>query len=99
MDKITTTIKREWLREIAAGRKPIEYRQIKPYWIRRLSTVEAPFLLCLINGMQAHAPELTVVVERARKNSRAGHFEPHPGKIREVRNWDIKRGQPLPKEP
>jgi len=24
MDKITTTIKREWLREIAAGRKKVE---------------------------------------------------------------------------
>ena len=32
MDKITTTIKREWLREIAAGRKRVEYREIKPYW-------------------------------------------------------------------
>jgi len=35
MDTITTTIKREWLREIVAGRKKVEYRDIKPYWIRR----------------------------------------------------------------
>lgn len=52
MDKITTTIKREWLREIAAGRKGVEYREIKPYWTRRLSRVQIPLLLRLINGMQ-----------------------------------------------
>jgi hypothetical protein len=74
MDKITTTIKRGWLGEIAARRKMIEYREIKPYWIERLSGVKAPFLLRLINGMQANAPELTVVVERVRKNSRSGVF-------------------------
>jgi hypothetical protein len=99
MDKITTTIKREWLGEIAARRKMIEYREIKPYWIERLSRVKAPFLLRLINGMQANAPELTVVVERVRKNSRSGAFELHLGKIKEVRNWDIKRSQSLTKKP
>jgi hypothetical protein len=34
-DRITTTIKREWLAEIIAGKKKIEYRQIKPYWTER----------------------------------------------------------------
>lgn len=29
-DRITTTIEREWLAEIIAGTKKIEYRQIKP---------------------------------------------------------------------
>jgi hypothetical protein len=27
MDKVTTTIKRDWLREIVAGSKKIEYRE------------------------------------------------------------------------
>ncbi|MGA8026923.1 MAG: hypothetical protein WB992_07230 [Bryobacteraceae bacterium] len=77
MDRITTTIKRQWLAEIAAKRKLIEYRNIKPYWTRRLDGVEAPFLLRLINGMQQNAPELTVIVERVRKNSRHGDYELH----------------------
>jgi hypothetical protein len=68
MNKITTTIKREWLREIAAGRKRIEYREIKPYWTLKLKDAEAPFLLRLINGMQSRAPEVTVVVKRVRRN-------------------------------
>jgi hypothetical protein len=94
MDKITTTIKREWLREIVAGRKPIEYREIKPYWIRRFSGIKPPFLLRLINGMQSNTPEVTVVVRRIRKDSRSGQFELHIGKIVEVLHWDIKRGEP-----
>lgn len=59
MDKITTTIRREPLREIVAGGKKVEYREIKPCWIKRLSAVRTPFLLRLINGMQARAPEVT----------------------------------------
>ena len=94
MDRLTTTIKREWLREIVAGRKRIEYREIKPYWSNRLSTVETPFLLRLINGMQANAPEVTVVVRRVRKNSRLGSFELHIGAIKAVRNWDRRREEP-----
>jgi hypothetical protein len=38
-DRITTTIEREWLAEIIAGTKRIEYRQIKPYWTKRLGKV------------------------------------------------------------
>jgi hypothetical protein len=30
-DRITTTIEREWLAQIVAGTKKIEYRQIKPH--------------------------------------------------------------------
>jgi len=45
MQKLTTTIKREYLREIVAGRKKIEYREIKPCWKRRLDIVSAPFRL------------------------------------------------------
>ena len=56
MDTITTTIKRQWLREFVAGRKKVEYRDIKPYWERRLAAVCTPFLLRLINGMQASSP-------------------------------------------
>jgi hypothetical protein len=94
MDKITTTIKREWLREIAAGRKKVEYREIKPYWTHRLSGVKVPFHIRLINGMQVKAPEITVLVKRVRKNSREGCYELHLGRIINLQNWDRKREQP-----
>jgi hypothetical protein len=94
MDKITTTIKRQWLREIAAGRKRVEYREIKPYWTRRLSRVNTPFLLRLINGMGPRTPEITVIVRRIRKNSRSGHYELVLGKIVALKYWNRKLEKP-----
>jgi hypothetical protein len=94
IDKITTTIKRQWLREIAAGRKRVEYREIKPYWTKRLSRVKPPFELRLINGMQVKAPEITVLVRSVGKNVHEGCFELHIGKIISLKNWNLRREQP-----
>gem|GEM_PF-809602 len=95
MQKLTT-IKRKWLKEIVAGRKKIEYREIKDYWEDRLSGLKPPFLLRLINGMSKTAPDLTVEIIRVVKNKREGVFELHIGKIIEVRHWDIKHEQQKP---
>lgn len=94
MQRITTTIKREWLREIVAGRKKIEYRDLKPYWTDKLATVQTPFELRLINGMSETAPEVTVVVQRVRKNSRRGHYELHLGSVLRVRHWNRRTEMP-----
>jgi hypothetical protein len=94
MDKITTTIEREWLREIAAGRKVVEYREIKPYWVERLSKVKTPFVLRLINGMDVNAPEVTVRVARVRRNTSAGRFELHLGKVLDLKRWNLACGAP-----
>jgi hypothetical protein len=95
MDTLTTTIKREFLREIVAGRKTVEYRELKPYWDGGLSKIPVPFLLRLINGMSAKAPEVTVTVRRVLKNRRTQQYELHLGKVVEVRNWDRRREQPI----
>jgi hypothetical protein len=42
-DRLTTTIEREWLAQIIAGTKKWEYRRIKPYWTKRLKSVQKPF--------------------------------------------------------
>jgi hypothetical protein len=94
MDKITTTIKREWLAAIAAGRKRIEYRVIKPYWDKRLAAVEVPFHLRLINGMDPKAPEITVLIKKVRKNTREKVYELHIGKVVALRHWNVKRERP-----
>jgi hypothetical protein len=94
MDKITTTIKREFLREIVAGRKRVEYRAIKSYWTQRLAQVETPFSLRLINGMAANAPEVTVTVKRITRNTRERQYELHLGEILRVKNWNHRTGQP-----
>ena len=35
---LTLTVSKQWLDMIAAGEKTEEYREIKPYWIKRLTT-------------------------------------------------------------
>jgi hypothetical protein len=96
VDKITTTIRREYLKDIAAKRKRVEYREIKEYWEQRVKAVNPPFLLRLINGMSKTAPEVTVVVRKLVRNKRERRFELHLGKIIEVRNWDVQRERPTP---
>ena len=63
-DRITTTIKRQWLAEIIEGTKRIEYREIKPYSTKRLKSITSPFELRLINGMNPPVPEVTVLVRK-----------------------------------
>lgn len=94
VDKITTTIKREYLKDIAAKRKRTEYREIKVYWEQRLKAVNPPFLLRLIYGMSQTAPEVTVVVRKVVRNKRERRFELHLGNITGVRNWDLKKERP-----
>src|SRR5215813_4254127 len=98
MDKLTTTIERQWLREIVALRKKVEYREIKKYWTDRLNKVRTPFLLRLINGMVARAPEVTVRIDKVRKNARSGNYELHVGRIVEVRYLDRRRERPRVKQ-
>lgn len=38
------TVSKQWFDMIAAGKKTEEYREIKPYWIKRLTTnCEVPY--------------------------------------------------------
>lgn len=35
---LTLSVKKEWFDKIVSGEKTEEYREIKPYWIKRLTT-------------------------------------------------------------
>jgi hypothetical protein len=94
MDTITTTIKRQWLAEIIAGEKSVEYRAMKPYWRERFSKVTLPFKLRLINGMHPQAPEVTVLVDRIRRNRQAREYGLHIQRVVSFKNWDAKRRRP-----
>ncbi len=93
-DRITTTIEREWLAEIIAGTKKIEYRQIKPYWTKRLAKVSMPFELRLLNGMNPPVPEVTVLIHRINKDRRAGEYRLHIKKVLGFKHWDKRRRKP-----
>jgi len=93
-DRITTTIERQWLAEIIAGTKKIEYRQIKPYWTKRFEKVSLPFELRLLNGMNPPVPEATVLIHRVTKNRRAGEYRLHIKKVLNYKHWDKRRQKP-----
>jgi hypothetical protein len=94
MDRLTTTIEREWLADIVAGVKKTEYREMKPYWTKRLEAVSRPFELRLINGMQKNAPEVTILVDMVRANRRTRRYELHIAKVLTHLHWAKRRRVP-----
>src|SRR5438046_5844758 len=88
-DRITTTIERQWLAEIVAGTKKIEYRKIKPYWTKRLAKVSVPFELRLLNGMNPPVPEVTVLIHKVTR--RTGQYRLHIKKVLAFRHWDKRQ--------
>jgi len=77
--RITTTIKRKWLDEILAGTKKVEYREIKPYWTKRLEGIECPFELRLINCCKKDAVKVVVRIDKI--TTSAINYELHIGEI------------------
>ena len=98
MQVVTTTIARRWLADIIAKRKKTEFREIKPYWTKRLKAVDRPFLLRLINGMQPNAPEVIIEVTRINKNPRLKRYELRLGRIHNVKNWNRQSETPISKQ-
>lgn len=104
MRTLTTTIKRRWLREIVAGTKKIEYREIKPYWQRRIGMTLCPFKMRLINGMSKAAPEVTVLIDRVRVGRQPSDpalyggrvYCLHIAKVLSYKNWDRVAACPAP---
>jgi hypothetical protein len=86
MRTITAQIKREWLDEILAKRKRVEYRNTSDFWNKRLDGLETPFRLRLINGMRKRAPEAIVSVDKLVKNRSTRQYEFHLGRIIERKN-------------
>jgi hypothetical protein len=93
-DRITTTIEREWLAEIIAGTKKIEYRQIKRYWMKRFAKASVPFELRLLNGMNPPVPEITVLIHKIVKDRRAGEYRLRIKKVMNYKHWDKRRRKP-----
>jgi len=54
------TLKKKWFDMIASGEKREEYREVKPYWLKRLVTEEDKTFTHVIftNGYAANSPRL-----------------------------------------
>lgn len=94
---LVMNIKREFFAAILSNpkRKTIEYRDLTPYWTRRLERAgPVPFNLRLLNGMLPPVPEATVKVERVVLDRKNGIIEFHLGRVVEVKHWDRRAEEP-----
>lgn len=57
------TLKKEWFDKIASGKKIVEYREIKPYWDKRLKNKKFDEIY-FKNGYSASAPFIRVECKR-----------------------------------
>ncbi|MGH8226695.1 MAG: hypothetical protein ACREU3_02130 [Steroidobacteraceae bacterium] len=98
LDVIVTTLRREPFADIVVGTKTAEYREVKPYWTKRLKRVGRPFKLVLRNGMNPPVPVLTVLIDRVtpdpRHHPRRGTYSLHIRRVLKIEHWDRKRCRP-----
>ena len=96
MPRVTMNIKREFFAAIVAGRKPIEYRDLSPYWETRFAEVgKGPFILHLRNGITHPIPTADVVVTELERDKRVGKFRLHLGDVICTTNWDRVKERPM----
>lgn len=80
------TLLRKWFIEILKGKKKVEYREIKPYWTKRLFEDGKPKKYDYIifkNGYNKNCPEMKVEFLDVRKKEQ---YEILLGKILETHN-------------
>lgn len=61
METLHLTLKKKWFDMIASGVKKEEYREIKTYWLNRLSKHHD--VICFRNGYAKDCPKMTVEFE------------------------------------
>ena len=84
MEILRLTLKREYFDRIASGEKRFEYRNVKPYWTKRLKDRKFDLIL-FRNGYHADAPEMEV---EWRGMSREGRdYKIRLGRIRKIVRW------------
>jgi len=79
---LNLTIKKQWFDLIASGEKTIEYREIKPYWIKFLENKSYDEVF-FRNGYRPDSPILRAECLGISRN--CNYFEIHLGKILEIR--------------
>lgn len=92
MKTLTVNIERQFFAAIVAGTKRIEYREVKPFWKRRIEPLKPPFKLRLLNGMREPIPEALVMVNRVTRVD--GEYRLHLGRILRVQRGDRRAQKP-----
>ena len=63
MKVLHLTLKKKWFDMILSGEKKEEYREIKPYWNKRLKFSEFPNMIIFKNGYSKNARTMNVIME------------------------------------
>ncbi len=89
MNTLHLTLKAIFFSEIAAGEKPFEYREVKPYWSTRLEGKQFDRVL-FKNGYHADAPTMLVEIRAIEKGMFQGKYQYRItlGRILEVTNYE-----------
>ena len=67
MNVLHLTLKRQWFDMIASGKKREEYREMKPYWHKRLMCAKVKFdAIHFRNGYSRNARAMTVELRELR---------------------------------
>jgi len=94
MDKITKrnelhlTLHRRFFDEIVKGTKTIEYREIKPYWTKRIEGRRYNVIV-FRNGYQPDAPTMVIEYKGYRTDKRNGRYCLKLGRILSLRNYSV----------
>lgn len=90
-------IHRAWFDAIAQGYKTVEYRNVTPYWSKRLEGRSYDSVL-LHNGYRPSDPQLVMDYDGYDKVTVHGaeYYRLQLGKIREVRNYQLLPRMALP---
>jgi hypothetical protein len=83
------TLMRKWFLEILEGKKKIEYREIKPYWTKRLfadGKQKKYDYIIFKNGYSKNAPEMKVEFLGVKIKEK---YEIILGKVLEKKNCDL----------
>ncbi len=94
--RLYLTLRRRWFDEIAAGTKTVEYREMTPYWQRRIvgrQYDEVHFR----NGYRQDSPFMRVEYRGWKRTVRDGKpmFALQLGKVLEIKNYDLDLANPL----
>ena len=88
------TIKLKWFKEIASGIKPYEFREVKPYWTKRLfnknKTVKEFDEIHIRNGYTLDRPFMRLKWHGF--TFRLNDYAIRVHDIIEVKNFDVEKG-------
>ena len=91
------TLKRRWFDMIASGEKREEYREIKPYWTRRLAALGVEYSTVQFrNGYRADSPKVTVKIEGIFVGIGRKEWGASEGRVYIIRLGEVVTPRPAP---